>query len=136
MNELHKVMVHTVQVGGKDINLKIEEEYAPGNMDQPIAVRVIGPNGLQSTSVDGMLKLLEVAPRYLLSEDSDEGSGSAPPSATPLPPADATPLPETASSQISKEAFDSRRNSSTVKQTDDEFDMIETLHGVGYRFKE
>ena len=125
MNELHKVMVQTVQVGGKDINLKIEEEYAPGNMDQPIAVRVIGPNDLQSTSVDGMLKLLEVAPRYLLSEESGERSAPTTSSGTastgPLSAGDATPLPETASSRISKDVFDSKENSFTVKQTGDEW---------------
>ena len=125
MNELHKVMVHTVQVGGKDINLKIEEDYAPGNMDQPIAVRVIGPNGLQSTSVEGMLKLLEVAPRYLLSEESGERPASTTSSGTAstgqLSLGDATPLPETEPSRSSKDAFDSRQNSSTVKQTDDEW---------------
>ena len=67
MNEVRRSL-HTVQVGNKDIHLKLEEEYTPGNPDQPIAVRVIGSSGLQSTSVEGMLKLLEVAPRYLLFE--------------------------------------------------------------------
>lgn len=120
MNEVRRSL-HTVQVGNKDIHLKFEEEYAPGNPDQPIAVRVIGPNGLQSTSVDGMLKMLEVAPRYLLSEEKEERSGSAASSesasAGTLLPANATALPETASSRISKDAFDLIDGTSTLPPT-------------------
>ena len=125
MNELHRVFAHVVRIGEKDIELKIVEEYAPENPAQPIGIKVIGPNGLQSASVDGMLKLLEVAPLYLLSEESEERSASAASSGSAstglLPPADATAHPEMASSQISKQAFDSRENSSTVRQTDDEW---------------
>lgn len=124
MNELRRYN-HTVHTGRKDIRLTVEEEYAPGNPDQPIAVRVIGPNGLQSTSVDGMIRLLEVAPGYLLSNEKEEGLGSGASSgsaSTPsLPSADATALPETGPLGMIEGALDARQNSSAVKQTDDEW---------------
>ena len=50
MNELHKVIVHTVRVGEKDIDLRIEEFYAPENPSQLVRIKIVGPNGLQSDS--------------------------------------------------------------------------------------
>jgi hypothetical protein len=112
MNEFHRVIVHSVRVCGKDIDLKIEEEYAPENPAQPIRIRVIGPNGLQSGSVEEMLRLLEVAPRYLLSEEkAPEPPGAAAPSAgasNRVPPIFdvARRSPETGPRGIVEDAFD------------------------------
>src|SRR5947209_15204231 len=59
MNEFHRVFIKTVYVGGKDINLTLEEEYAPQNPAQLLRCKVVGPDGLETSSVEEMLRLLE-----------------------------------------------------------------------------
>src|SRR5947209_13265431 len=59
MNEFHRVFIKTVYVGGKDINLTLEEEYAPQNPAQLLRCKVVGPDGLETSSVQEMLRLLE-----------------------------------------------------------------------------
>ena len=59
MNEFHRVSIKTVYVGGKDINLTLEEEYAPQNPAQLLRCKVVGPDGLETRSIEEMLTLLE-----------------------------------------------------------------------------
>ena len=119
MNEFHRVFVQPVRVGEKDIDLTIEEFYEPGNLVQPVRFKVTGPNGLQSDSMQGMLRLLGVAPR-------SEEPASQPPGLLATPASGALSqvilqpgntdhsLPETGLSGIIEDAFDSISGTSTL----------------------
>jgi len=127
MNEFHRVFVHTARVGDKDVELTVEEFYAPGNLMQPVRFKITGPNGLESNSLEGMLTLLEDGPSKSLPEEPTSGrrptafpTNGTPPDAH-LPPSNTDGSREARPSGIIEDAFDAMGSRSTLEQTEDQW---------------